>query len=335
LGDVADLRGDDPQAVTQLAQLPLMPTPESQYVRAQTIRDLLTAHGYDASQIQFAGAEQVLITCQHDTPAAVADTGLNRPQTGFRQITPNKSQRPRPPQPVSAARLDELRIQLAEQIIEHLRSASDEARPWRVAFSLERRRAERLQQAVSPLEVAGGEAPWLGPQRFLVSFSTAGGDVRFPVDAVVSEAPLVVIAKRALQRGDTLTAADIELLPLPERAKLPAQKAAATNVEELLGHEVIGPIRPGEVVTTDMFAPPMLVRRGDTVTVHAGGGGIQIRVLANARVDGRRGEIIEVETPETKERYTARVVGPRQLAVLSIGAAYAEQTAQHQTHQSP
>lgn len=335
LGDVAELRGDEKQ-VQHFAQLPLMPTPSPesrQYLRMQVIRDLLAAQGHDVARMRFAGADQVLVTCEAVERADVTDPRFERPQSGFRQITPRKSRRAASPTSISlsSAQIDEFRAQLADSIIAHVQTASGEARPWRVSLTLERRHAARLQQATTTAAVEGGEAPWIGPQRFLVSFTTAEGDVRFPVDAVISEAPFVVIAKRALGRGETLTAADIEVMPLPEHVKIPAQRIPATSVEELLDHEVLNPIRAGEVVTTDAFAPPMLVHRGDTVTVSAGGGGIRIRVVAKAQVDGRQGEIIEVESPETKQRFTARVVGPRQLAVLSVDAASAELSANTST----
>jgi flagella basal body P-ring formation protein FlgA len=336
LGDIADLRADDEKQVQQFAQLPLMPTPapeSRQYLRMQAVRDLLAAQGHDVSQMRFAGADQVLISREQDERPDVAGLGLERPQSGFRQLTPRQTRRTASPAsiPLSNTQIDELRSQLANSIIAHVQSASDEARPWRVTFDLERRHAARLQQATTTAAIDGGEAPWIGPQRFLISFATAEGDVRFPVDAIVSEAPTVVIAKRALGRGETLTAADVEVMPLPEHVKIPGQRTAATNVEELLDHEVINPIRAGEVVTTDAFAPPMLVHRGDAVTVAAGGGGIRIRVLAKAQADGRQGEIIEVEAPETKQRFTARVVGPRQLAVLTVDASSAEVSANTST----
>ena len=338
LGDIADVRARDEQQIEHFAQLPLMPCPSSQspiHVRAQTIRDLLAAQGFDVAGVRFMGAEQVVIKPGPSPAPDAIDTGLDRPQTGFRQIAPHKLRRTmhRPAVPLSTARIEELRAQLADRLIEHVQTASGEPRPWRVSMSLERRHAERLQKATSPVAIEGGAAPFLGPQRFLVSFSTADGDVRFPIEATVFEAPLVVVAKRSLSRGETLTAADVEIMPLPELAEIPAQQTPATNLEELLEHEVMTPIRAGEVVTTDMLAPPMMVRRGDAVTVTAGGGGIRVRVLAKAQVDGRRGEIIEVEAPETKDRYTARVVGPRQLAVLSVGTESAELAAKQSAEQ--
>lgn len=338
LGDIADLRAGDEQLMQKFAQLPLMPGPSSpspMHVRAQTIRDLLAAQGHDVTRLRFTGAEQVVIKQGQDQPPDAVDTGLDGSQTGFRQLTPRKLRRTthRPSGPVSTARIEELRTQLTDKLMEHVQTASGEIRPWRVSLSLERRHAERMHQATSPVAIEGGTAPWLGPQRFLVSFPTADGEVRFPVDATVSEAPIVVVARRSLTRGETLTAADVEVMPLPELAKIPAQRTPATNLEELLDHEVMNAIRAGEVVTTDMLAPPMMVRRGDTVTVAAGGGGIRVRVLAKAHVDGRRGEIIEVEAPETKERYTARVVGPRQLAVLSVETESAELAAKKSAEQ--
>ena len=62
------------------------------------------------------------------------------------------------------------------------------------------------------------------------------------------------------------------------------------------------------------------MRRGEQVMAVAQGGGITVRTYAVARNDGLPGDLIEVEQPESKERYYAKVVGRGRVAVFTAGA---------------
>jgi flagella basal body P-ring formation protein FlgA len=64
-----------------------------------------------------------------------------------------------------------------------------------------------------------------------------------------------------------------------------------------------------------------LVKRGEEISVVARGGGIQVRTFARARQDGARGELIPVESLETREQYDAVVVGLREAVVFSASSA--------------
>jgi flagella basal body P-ring formation protein FlgA len=80
-------------------------------------------------------------------------------------------------------------------------------------------------------------------------------------------------------------------------------------------------IQAGQVIFSDDVQAPLLVKRGEEVTVYARGGGIQVRTLARARQDGARGELVPVESLETRERYDAVVVGLRAAVVFGGGTA--------------
>ena len=67
----------------------------------------------------------------------------------------------------------------------------------------------------------------------------------------------------------------------------------------------------------DQVRAPLLVRRGDEITVVARGGGIRVRTQAHSRQDGARGDLVQVESLDTGERYDARVIGLREAAVFA------------------
>jgi flagella basal body P-ring formation protein FlgA len=81
------------------------------------------------------------------------------------------------------------------------------------------------------------------------------------------------------------------------------------------------------VITDGNSLPPLMVARGELVTVSAGRGAIHVRTRAKAMQPGRYGEFIEVESLDSQERYAARVVGRGSLAVFSAGGAAAQSVA--------
>jgi flagella basal body P-ring formation protein FlgA len=76
-------------------------------------------------------------------------------------------------------------------------------------------------------------------------------------------------------------------------------------------------IQVGSVIFTDQVQSPVLVKRGEVITVTSQGGGIRVRTSARARQDGAKGNLVQVESLDTKERYDARVVGPHEAAVFA------------------
>jgi flagella basal body P-ring formation protein FlgA len=62
----------------------------------------------------------------------------------------------------------------------------------------------------------------------------------------------------------------------------------------------------------------VLVKRGEVITISSQAGGIRVRTTARAREDGARGDLVQVESLETRERFEVRVVGPREAAVFAL-----------------
>jgi flagella basal body P-ring formation protein FlgA len=85
-------------------------------------------------------------------------------------------------------------------------------------------------------------------------------------------------------------------------------------------------LRPGVLVLENHLQAPRLVERGETVTVFARTGGIQVRTHVVAKQDGSLGDLIQVETVDRRERFMARVTGLRELDVFATGATVAEHT---------
>jgi flagella basal body P-ring formation protein FlgA len=211
---------------------------------------------------------------------------------------------------------EELREQVRKAIVEYLNASAGHSEAWRVSYEIADRQLAQLQLATSTLKCTGGSAPWTGRQRFLISFSTAGGEMQIPLYTDVTLATQVVMAIRPIERGSTLTAADVELRTV-EIAISSELQTPVVNMEAVIGMEAKSSLQAGQIVFTDQVQSPILVKRGDVIAVSSRGRGIRVRTTAVAREDGARGELVQVESLETKKRYEVRVVGSREAAVFT------------------
>ncbi len=75
----------------------------------------------------------------------------------------------------------------------------------------------------------------------------------------------------------------------------------------------------GTIVRTDHVEAPIVVKRGDLVTVHALAGSMLLKTKARALADGREGELVELSRSRDRKSFLARVAGPG-LVILDAGA---------------
>jgi flagella basal body P-ring formation protein FlgA len=331
LGDVAEVRAENEREVERLSALPLMPAPASgtrRYLRMREVQDLLAAHGEVMSRLNFRGETVIEVV----SPAAVSqpanddEPGVHERRQaawqGTTAATDTREERQRPSVSYDASR-DELR----RIIVEHLTRQAGQVGPWQVELSVMNRYLEMLPSATSPPQCEGGQPPWTGRQRFVISFPTAREKVNFSLSAEVTRPQSVVVAARPIERGAVVTAAHVEL---QERDSLPSaagRRVPAGSVESLLGKEAARTIQAGQVLFDDDVQAPLLVKRGEDMTVYARSGGIQVRTIARARQDGARGELVQVESLDTRERYDAVVVGLREAVVFGGSSAPAANVA--------
>ena len=73
----------------------------------------------------------------------------------------------------------------------------------------------------------------------------------------------------------------------------------------------------GSVIDRETVRAPLLVRRGDVVTVYARSGSVRVRTTARARDDASAGEVVSVESLADRSTYLARVSGIREVEVFA------------------
>ena len=100
--------------------------------------------------------------------------------------------------------------------------------------------------------------------------------------------------------------------------------AVAGHVGEVVGKEATQTLRAGSAILSTQVRSPLLVRRGERVSVRARAAGVVVRTYATAQQDGSLSDLIQVQALTGKERYAARVSGTRELEVFAAGAAAEE-----------
>jgi flagella basal body P-ring formation protein FlgA len=323
LADVAEIVAADGERQQRLATLPLMPAPPPgthRFLPRRVIADLLAARGVDLRNVQFKGAQQVTMTSQSDGWKSIPATDVTAPavpRTRHAALLAGRVHKPSPPR-LEAGRSEKSREELNGLVVSYLNTKDSRAASWRVSCDAAARHLALLSEATSTPVCQGGKPPWTGRQRFVVSFRTRDGEVQVPVYAEVEapSAPLAVTL-RPIERGETITAADVELRTVDNRPKSNGRGAAVESIEELIGMEARQTIRAGEVVYTNQVQAPLLVKRGELISVSSHAGGIRVQTTVRAREDGARGDLVQVESLQTQERFDARVVGPRAAAVFA------------------
>jgi len=150
----------------------------------------------------------------------------------------------------------------------------------------------QLPSCDTPLEVSvkNGEKT-LG--RMVVGVRCPGGrpwNVYLPVHVALMDE--VLVAARSLPRNHRLEAGDLEI---SNRDVSELSGGYLTDPSAILGHELRRPVVGGMVITDGLVAPPVLVERGQIVTLTVDSGSLSIRMTGKALMDGSENQRIRVE----------------------------------------
>ena len=296
LGDLADVQASEDSTAEVLANTPLMTTPapgERRFLRAVQVRELLIASGVNVRELRFSGSEAVSIAGPREVFLGGRDPdAASAPRRADRASTVEK---------------------LTAAIVAHLCDQTQHAL-WEVKIVADRDLSSIQTQPGVAATVEGGKAPWTGRQRFTLTWPA------YPEGAVVTaevqRIELAVVALRNIERGDLVRTTDIELRP--QAGALPGRAIAST--QEAIGKEAVQTIRAGGVVLGSQLRAPVLVRRGERVSVRARTGGVTVRTYAMAQQDGSLGDLVMVTPTDSRDKYVARVSGVRELEVFAAGA---------------
>lgn len=323
LSDVAEVSAADRLRARQLAAMPLMPAPApgtERTLRTREIQDMLAAQGVDVGELRFGGAAKVVIGSAEATGNSSGGDVQNASRLArmnrHAAILAGESAEQVKVQ-MDESRAAEIRQRLVSRIEDYVNTKTGKVEPRKITCDLSVRELGRLAAATTVPVCSGGSEPWVGRQRFLVSFSTTEGPAQLTVFAEVLPPPVpAVVAVRPIRRGEPIKTADIELRTIEANVR-GGQRVAVDSIEKLIGMEARQAIQAGDVVYTDQVQSPILVKRGEVITVSSQSGGIRVRTSAKALHDGAHGDLVQVESLGSREKFDARIVGPRAATVFA------------------
>ena len=300
LRDVAEVFAKEHDEMQRLAEMELFPAPlagEKRLVSVREIRDMLVLKGLNIGQVRFSGASQTRIigAVEANKTQQVVRSGAS---SGARRLATDR---------VSAA------------LVAYLNTTTGSQARWIVRFDLNDEQVAMFSDPQTHCEISGGESPWVGRQMFQISKGLAAESaVETTLEVDVTLPATIVVAARTLPRGAVVHAADLQV-----QASRPheAQLESFGRLEDVVGQELRRSIGAGQPLTQADVQPPVLVRRGDPVTVYARSPGIQVRTTARAVEDGALGDLISVESLSDRRRFFASVSGIQEVEIYARAAA--------------
>lgn len=166
--------------------------------------------------------------------------------------------------------------------------------------------AERLPACAQALSVtvASDDPSPLSRQRLDLSCADTPG---WSVTALVQASVFLpaVHAARVIERGQTIAA---EQLQLQEVNVGRATRGFYNNLDEVVGQGAKRRVRAGQLIAPNLLTAPLLIRRGQQVTIIASQDGISASATGEAMANGREGEVIRVRNLGSQKVIEAQVV---------------------------
>ncbi|MBW4024877.1 MAG: flagellar basal body P-ring formation protein FlgA [Proteobacteria bacterium] len=116
--------------------------------------------------------------------------------------------------------------------------------------------------------------------------------------------PVVVMAK-PLAAGDTLRSDDLTLRQEP--VSLYAGRQVYYHIDDAVGATAILSLSVGTILTQSNMEQPLMVQAGQSITVDAESGGVDIAITGTAQQSGRLGDTIMIANPSSGKRFPATV----------------------------
>jgi flagella basal body P-ring formation protein FlgA len=120
----------------------------------------------------------------------------------------------------------------------------------------------------------------------------------------------VAVAGRNLQRGDVISAND---LSTDIKDVSDFRMGFCLTPDAIIGKEVKYTVNKGETFRNSALDAPLVIKRGDTVSMEASAGEISVKTSGTAVSDGRIGQQIRVKNNQSARVINAKVVGPGQV----------------------
>jgi len=150
----------------------------------------------------------------------------------------------------------------------------------------------RLPVCAAPLE-SYAPPPRGSQNRAIVRVGcNAGASWTLNVPVEIRREVDVLTLRRAVTRGETLTAADVVS---QKRLLAGLGSPYVARVDDLAGRFTRRPLAEGTALTAESLSAALLIHRGQTVTLAASTGGIEIRATGRAMTDAAASQRLRVQ----------------------------------------
>lgn len=305
LRDLAECFPAEAALAHRVGATELFPAPapgQRRYVTALEIEEILLRRGVPLRQVQMSGANQVEIRRRKlsSNPEAMAPAApLFRGEAASR-----------------AAHRRQAESMAQQAILAYLQEKVPKETGWEVRLTGKEQLQQILNEQMHLVEVRGGKPPWTGSQWFELILKTPQGLRSVVVQAEVSVSTPVVVAARPIPKGTLLQPEDLALEPLAPDEN---PEGYFQQIQQLVGKEALRGLPAGRPIPEDAVQAPVLVRRGQIVTVYARAPGVRVRTQARAKQDGSLGDLVGVESLADRKTYFARVCGLQEVEVFARG----------------
>jgi len=138
------------------------------------------------------------------------------------------------------------------------------------------------------------------------------GTERLILSGIATEMIDIVALVQPVRRGDILRENDVDVLRLP-RNKVPA--GALSDADEIVGKQARTNIRANAPLSRKDFQHPVLIERGEKITVVFEMPGMKLTSRAQAMDDGAKGDVIDVMNLQSRRIVPAIVTSRGQVRV--------------------
>jgi len=294
VAEFVDVPDDDRH---ELEQLPLFPAPRpglARTVTAQHVRETMSLYGLSQPKLRISGQCRV-VGNEAATPADIA----------LQPATYSSTQ-------AETSQAESLSGVVSARLIAYLQSKERIRTEWTVEPQLTGPQAESIAEMVNP-EITGGQAPWTGRQVFSIRDRNVGGGKSMTIKADVARIARAIVAKRQLATGTMIGTDDVELA---EVNPLALGASTVLNIDDAIGKEIAQTVAAGQVLASTALRRPLVVKRGEMITVYSVAAGIQVKASAKALADAALGDVILLQATETKKQFQGRVTAPQEAMVF-------------------
>ncbi len=122
----------------------------------------------------------------------------------------------------------------------------------------------------------------------------------------------VLVAKKSIEKGEKIGPENTALI---EQDTTQIHRPYLSNLRDCEGLVAKRTIPEGRIISPESLTPPILVRRGEVVTIQVQTPNILITTLGLAKQEGRRGDMIRVENIQSRKMIYAKVISKHLVTV--------------------